>query len=313
MSVRNNSNSKPIIRAQVKAPKEENVSSTQSEKAKSSIPRNSRDDFESPKPTPSRNTLWSRFKGQFKKPSSSSSAVTTAGMIGAAPAVMLGASGLVATNSASRTGIDVGTNVNFDENTPSRFAAAELHNNPANPTSEPQEFPPPDTFAARTWNKIDSNRSGLITKDEIAKYLNKVGVEPGFLGLVHRQATSEVMKMVDANKDGKISKQEIKKIVKKEIKADEFDEQGRIKPDLVDKAFKEMDTNRSGVVTVPEFEKAVKKAMNSNSLFQSTIASIARKIGMDVLDTDRDGRLTRQEFEKAAQDLAKIHASILGS
>jgi Ca2+-binding EF-hand superfamily protein len=274
------------------------------------MPRASRDAYGAREASADRsNTWWNQLGKTFQTPKNKS-VLNTAGIVAAAPAVMLGAGGLSPAASPHGTDAEPDGRVGFDDSTPVAVADEVINGSNRRSATAPEDFPPSDTFAARTWNKIDRNRSGAITKDEIGKYLTSVGVKPGFLGLVHGQATSEAMKMLDSNNDAKITKSEVVKVIKKELKAEEFGPNGLLKPELVDKAFKEMDSNGSSVITGAEFEKAVAKSMKSNSMFKSTVTSIARKIGMDVLDTNRDGRLTRQEFDKAAADVAKIRASI---
>ena len=312
MSVRKTQSTKPI--SNVVPRKAENLTPTKKKpEAKERLPRNSRDSFQTDGvPKEKANTVWNRFSSQFKKPGDGTWAATI-GASATVPAVMMGAAAVSPQAAAINPQTDVNNHVNADENTPVEIADEVLNGTSRNERPAPQEFPPPGTFAEKTWNKVDRNRNGSIDSAEVKKYLSSVGVSPGFLGLVHKQAASEVMKMADLNRDGKVSKSEVKAVVKKELRNDEFDAQGNVKPEVIEKGFKELDSNRSGSVSKSELEAAVKKAMASNSMFGGTIASIARKIGMDVLDTNKSGSISRTEFESVAKDLAAIRASVLDS
>lgn len=283
------------------------------EKRAGPLPRIRRDIFEDPvRSAEKKDTLWNRFAGQFKKPGDGTWAAT-AGVAASVPAVLMGAAAVSPQASAVNPQESNNDNVRTDENSPVEIADEVLNGTSRNERATPQEFPPPGTFAEKTWNKVDRNRNGSINSAEIKKYLSSVGVSPGFLGLVHKQAASEVMKMADLNKDGKVSKFEVKSVIKKELRDDEFDAQGKVKPEVIEKGFKKLDSNRSGAVSKSELEAVVKKTMASNSMFGGTIASIARKIGMDVLDANKSGAISRTEFESAAKDLAAIRASVLDS
>ena len=248
---------------------------------------------------------WNKFAGNSL---SSRAWLGAAGAAALAPAMLM-APGAGATVSSSSGAAQAGP-INNDTNTPVSVAADTLGVTNPEPVEDKPVFPPPGTFAERAWNKVDRNRDGGINSGEIKSYLGRVGVSAGFLGSVHNQAASAAMKEADLNRDGKISKNEIGGLIAKVDVGDVLDENGRVKPELVNQAFSKIDTNSSNAISASELEKHINKNLPEDTWFKSTVASAARKIGMDVLDTNRDKVISRAEFDQSVQDLQKIRASV---
>ena len=281
----------------------ETQSSTRGQDRKD-IPR-SKADSKSTTATEKAGSAWSKFTGSF---SSSSAWYGAAGAAALAPAMLMapGADAVVAnTNGTVRDGV-----VDTDTGTPVSVAADTLGTTENQETNEKPVFPPPGTFAERAWNRVDRNRNGSINGTEIKNYLSRVGVSGGFLGSVHNQAVSAAMKEADLNGDSKISKKEISGLIANIDVGDVLDENGRVKPELADRAFAKIDTNSSNAISASELEKHINKTLPEETWFKSTVASAARKIGMDMLDTNRDKVISKAEFDQTVQDLQKVKASV---
>ncbi|MEE2902208.1 MAG: hypothetical protein VYC39_07745 [Myxococcota bacterium] len=278
--------------------------SPKAREASTSMPRSKRTS-EANDRTAEAGSAWRKFTSSL---SSSRALYGAAGVAALAPTMLMAPGAGDVTTRAEEPERDV--TVEADTSTPVSIAADTIGDDTRRDGDEKPAFPPPGTFAERAWNRVDRNNSGSINGSEIKNYLGRVGVSAGFLGGVHNQAVSTAMKEADLNGDQKISKKEISGLIANIDFGDVLDENGHIKPELSDEAFAKIDVNASNTISSSELEKHINKALPQDSWFKSTVASAARKIGMDIFDTDRDKVISRVEFDKIVEDLQKIKASV---
>jgi len=269
-----------------------------------SMPRTKRTSEANDRPTEA-GSAWRKFTGDF---SSSRALYGAAGVAVLAPSMVMAPGASDVTTRAEEPAPDVP--VDADMSTPISVAAETIGIAQGRDADEKLAFPPSGTFAERAWSRVDRNKNGSISGSEIKNYLGRVGVSAGFLGGVHNQAVSTAMKEADFNGDRKISKKEISGLIANIDVGDVLDENGRIKPELSDEAFAKIDGNASNTISSSELEKHITAVLPEDTWFKSTVASAARKIGMDIFDTDHDKVISRAEFDQIVQDLQKIKASV---
>jgi len=154
-------------------------------------------------------------------------------------------------------------------------------------------------FAPRTFNRIDANNDGVITRNEVKKHLGNVGVGGGFFGIIHNKASGKFMDTFDANKDGKVTYGEFKKKASSLLPDSVKDSSGRIDRKKGYEAFKAIDTNKDGKLSKKELKKAILKSLPKGTSFKGTIADIGAKVGLNALDANGDGKISKKEFEGA--------------
>jgi Ca2+-binding EF-hand superfamily protein len=172
----------------------------------------------------------------------------------------------------------------------------------------PRQVEEPSSFITDLFARIDRNKDKGIDRKEVIAHLKAVKIGGGFLGLVHKKTADKFLEYLDTDKSGKVTWAEFQNVATQVMPASLFDEQGNIKPALVDQVYAELDRNADGRVNRKELEKGADKQLPEDTSFRGTIIEVAGKLGLDALDLNKDGFITKLELQMATQAVAKLKA-----
>jgi Ca2+-binding EF-hand superfamily protein len=161
------------------------------------------------------------------------------------------------------------------------------------------------TFLHELFVRMDQNKDNGINRDEVKAHLKAVGVDGGIFGIVHSTASKKMIKELDQNKDKVVSWGEFQGVAKTVLPEDVFDEQGQVRPELVDEVYAIMDKDKSGGVSSKELYEATLEQLPAATSNKKIVADIGAKSGMDALDFDKSGDLSKDEILRAAHDIAR--------
>ena len=173
-------------------------------------------------------------------------------------------------------------------------------------TLSPRQVEQPSSFITDLFARIDRNKDKGIDRKEVIAHLKAVKIGGGFLGLVHKKTADAFLEHLDKSKDGRVTWAEFQAVATQVMPAELFDEQGQIKPELVDQVYAELDRNRDGRVNRKELEKGVDKQLPEDTDFRGTVIDAAAKLGLDALDLNKDGFITKLELQMATQAVADL-------
>jgi hypothetical protein len=168
--------------------------------------------------------------------------------------------------------------------------------------------PKKSTFFADLFKRIDSNGDKAIGRKEVIAHLDRVGVEAGLFGLVHKTVAKTFMKKLDRDADSTVTMAEFRGVASQLMPPNIFDEDGNLKPELVASTFTSFDADGDGRLTRAEFEQALMEQLPPDTTSRSTVADVMSKLGIDALDLNRDGAVQSGEFSQAADAVAGLKA-----
>ena len=165
------------------------------------------------------------------------------------------------------------------------------------------------TFIHDLFVRINQNKDTGIDRKEVIEHLKKVGIKGGFLGLVHSGVADAFLENLDTNKDEKVTWEEFYGVAATVMPPEIFDQEGKIRPDLIDEVFAKLDRNGSGTINRKEIEHSALANMPKDTSHKDKKADVAGRLGIDALDFDKSGEITKAELLKAAEDVARVMAS----
>lgn len=172
--------------------------------------------------------------------------------------------------------------------------------------------PPPaqtgPSFLPALFARLDANRDQGIDRAEVIKHLKNVGIGGGLFGIIHKTAADKFIEQLDTNGDKRVTWAEFQAVAQQVLPATIFDEQGNVRPDLVEQVYAELDANRSGGVNLDELKAGAGKQVPADMTLRGTVIEIAAKLGLDALDTNRNGLIEKLELELAAQSVADLRS-----
>ena len=162
------------------------------------------------------------------------------------------------------------------------------------------------TFLTDLFARIDKNRDKGIDRKEVIAHLKRVGIGGGLFGIVHSKVSTQFMEKLDTNKDEKVTWEEFHAVASQVMPQDIFDEQGQVRPELVDQVYDAMDLNKDGGITRKELEKSTLAKLPEDTSHKGTVAEVAAKLGVDALDLNKDGKISKDELLEAARAVAAL-------
>jgi len=171
--------------------------------------------------------------------------------------------------------------------------------------------PPPQgqtgsTFLPDLFARLDANRDKGIDRAEVIRHLKNVGIGGGFLGIIHSTAADKFIEKLDTNGDKRVTWAEFQAVAQQVLPASIFDEQGNVRPELVEQVYAAMDQDKSGGVALGELKASAGKQVPADQTMRDTVIEIAAKLGLDALDTNRNGLIEKLELELAARSVADL-------
>ncbi len=163
---------------------------------------------------------------------------------------------------------------------------------------------PINNFAQRTFQRVDANGNGSLSRGEIKEHLGNVGVGGGlFGGVIKNKAADAFVDQFDGNNDSRVSWQEFQGQAASLMPQGIRDADGRINRTLANRTFEGMDSNGNGSLSVSELQSTLRRELPRDTDHRSTVAEIGAKLGVDALDEDRNGSVSRTEFDGALNAL----------
>jgi len=171
------------------------------------------------------------------------------------------------------------------------------------------------------FERVDQSPADCgIDRSEVLAHLASIGVgslSGGVLDVladVQTKAANRFMGILDTNKDETVTWAEFHNVAKTALPSDVYDEQGQVRPDLIDAMFDRVNANGDDVLSLDEMHKSTIDAENCDerSFWDGSRtackkeAQITARIGMNTLDLNKSGDITREELLIWADDVGKV-------
>lgn len=159
------------------------------------------------------------------------------------------------------------------------------------------------------FNRLDSNRNGRISEDEVKEAARKAGVDVGMFGGMKVAKTAEAF--IDAfdgsDADKEVSWAEFKgkaqSMLPDRVAAAVQQGDTQQVTRTVQQLMQEADASRDGKLNRGEIAKAGQDALDKKGVAMAgTIADVGAKMSIALLDENGDRQISRQELETTALD-----------
>ncbi|CAL8089700.1 unnamed protein product [Calicophoron daubneyi] len=132
-----------------------------------------------------------------------------------------------------------------------------------------------------SFDAIDLNHDGFLTQDEIAKALEKLGLNPN--------RSSAFMKQFDINKDGKISRDEYLKASQTRL------DQREVSCACLRRMFQEIDRNKDGKLSKDELKSFMRNG-------RDFVFPISVEQWVDEYGHNKDAEISYEDFLHIVED-----------
>ena len=163
----------------------------------------------------------------------------------------------------------------------------------------------PDTLMT-LFERMDANKDGGISRDEVKGHLTAIKVKAGFMGMVHSKVADKMMDGLDKNDDGLVTWAEFQSIASELLPDSLFDDNGAMRMELIQEHFAGFDRDQDGSVSLDELKDGIKELLPEGTSHASVIADVAAKFMDNTLESDEEKGLTEQEVLLGTQSVAAL-------
>ena len=164
----------------------------------------------------------------------------------------------------------------------------------------------------KIFNRLDTNRNGRISEEEVKQVARKAGVDSGMFGGLKVSKTAKAfVDAFDGNDAGKdVSWAEFRgkaqSMLPDEVASAVQNGDTQMVTRSVQELMQEADASRNSKLSRREIANAGERALAKKEVpMAGTIADIGAKMSVALLDEDGDKQISRKELENTALDAVK--------